>query len=331
MIEENDATKKGYRYSRSNLVFFAIVFVGWVAFFVLNPPRDAYSSGERLGTIISFFLFSTLFSWIAWMISKKSRSAASIVFNVLLTLGIMGQCSTHLQRAVKTQKINALVKEKNALKNYSGDSPEEIKELETNLASYRDQVESTFDQLIETSSGREAEFYGIMRDFARDSNRALVQFETSYTAVVDERVLNFSLLQDEQEMTEQKEIIRTYTNEAAIYKDFVAGNLDRLRVALKPLGETFPQSRGAISGAQKKFDQQVPTNNQLMDKHVEYGNAMIGIIDLLEENQGNWSYEEDIVTFEDDDASEKFNALVDEITGIEAAINSLTDKMLRNL
>ena len=284
-----------------------------------------------MGNITYLLLFPLLISWITWRLSKRNRSSASIAFNIALGMCLFGKVSTLFDSASKSHKFNALIEEKKLLKNYAGKSAEDSQGLEEDLEKFRSNIESTFTEMSKTSSGEESVYYSIMADLARQSIQENARFSDAFNAVLDESVLDYTILDNLKEIERQKEILQIYIDESLRNKEFTERTVERMIEAFEPLSEDLPIVKGTLRGARRKMDQQLPVVSPLMDAHAQYGSKLSSLLDVLKENLGQWEVKNGVVILHEEGASMRFDSINDDISQLEETINTLTDKVLEGL
>lgn len=329
MNSHSQGVKPTFKYSRSNKVFFAVVLIAWIALIVIAPPQNPFASGERFGVILFLWMFPTLFAWIVWLISRRSGLALSATFNICLALAVFGQIAQLSKKVQQSATLKNLQSYKQSLADVFEQEGIDGASIDDAKLQYYAKVRKTLEDLAGSTTGKESEFYSTMLKFSVESQNADMKRETAFTEVLDESILDFSTIHSTEELERQKQIIGGYVSQTIEYREFFLDSPDRAAKALEPFGDDFALAVGALRGAKNKYEQLTPEMVPYLEASIEYGNVMLQILDLLDDEMGNWSYGDEEVQFESDDVLSKFNNLVTRLQAVETTLNELSEKLVQ--
>ena len=122
-----------------------------------------------------------------------------------------------------------------------------------------------------------------------------------------------------------------YVEITKVYNEFIINMIPNLKKRLSVLGERNEYAVGAIKGVSNKNNLQMPIIKPLMQAHIEYGNNMIQVLELLQKNKNEWSYENDEMLIYSDDVLTKFNELFEVLGTNEESINELSTKLIETI
>jgi hypothetical protein len=196
----------------------------------------------------------------------------------------------------------------------------------TTLAQY-DEFDATmqmFNELSDQSTEEEAEFYKITRDYLQEGKLANDRWNESFDAVQAPRILDYAVLTSDEEIEYQKGVVRKYIDESIAAKKRSDNWVLNYKKRLSVLGADNDFAKGAIKGASERWAARQKVINPLTEAHIKYGNSLFKVLELLQDNKGDWSYQDNQLQFNNDDIRSKYNALSHSINGNAAIINSLS-------
>lgn len=317
--------------SKSNVFYYLIVAVVYVIVFSLGPEMTPRRSGYMMGALMGLFMFPSIVALIAWLISKRSKSAFSITFNVVLTIMVVGQISGLLNRVAKESKQQASLDNLSSAKEQMKIDFKEADDTESYNDAYDEFASSVKDelrQMSESTAGSERRFYELMEEFVAESEDFANSWSDSYFAIQDPRILDYSVLVNLEEFEYQRGVFRHYISLTHEYSDFISRMVPRLKNKLAELGPNSGLAKGAIEGAEENYIKQKPIFEKLMETHLSYGNNLMELVDFLESNLDKWSYQDDEILFSDDELIETFNQILNRAIEDEESINVLADQLV---
>jgi hypothetical protein len=322
--------KKQFALTKTNKAYFGIITVITFIFFLAFSNKAPESIGELTGRLASFALFPSFFAWIVWRLAGRQENGGSITFNILLTLIVIGQVGQIGNRHQQSQKIASLEVQKNEFKERLSTMDDPI-EFDSAYNEYADSVKGTFNELSQTSTGRDKQFFEIMNGFVSDVQSTAHNWNEAYNNILSERFFDLSRLNNDEEFDYQIRTATNYVEEAKTYADSLTNMLPDLKERLSIVGEGNEMAVGAIRGASKKYDLQKQISEPLMKAHIEYGNLFIQLLEILQQNKSMWAYENNEMSIYDDSVLSKYNVLIDILTKREESINRLSAQLLETL
>lgn len=322
--------RHNFTLSTSNKIYYGVLAIFFIAVYVAYAEKTPYITGRLAGILIAFLLFPSLFAWIAWHLSGKKEKGASLTFNIVLTLIILGVVGRYGDRRRAAQERSEIQKEKEVLKKALS-SAEDPAEIDTAYNKYVDSMRDRLNKLSETSTGQEKQLYETMNDFFNEMQTVTRNWWDSYHAVLSPRILDYSVLNSDEEFDHQKKVLSLYVeNSKANKKDFmdIVPNLKK-RLGVLDEGNKFMQE--ALKILTDKFLSKNKIFVPLMEAHIEYGKNMIQLLELLQNNKDEWVYENDELLIDSDDVLDKLNDLCEKLVVIESTITTLSAKWLDKL
>ena len=83
-----------------------------------------------------------------------------------------------------------------------------------------------------------------------------------------------------------------------------------------------------MRGLIKKDSLQKPIFVPYINAHIEYGQGIKEIVELLEKEEGKWNYENDILTFENSESQITYEKTLDKAIINEQVVDELSDKLI---
>jgi len=321
--------ESNFKLSKFNKKYFAVVALISVLLFVVFSGKAPSQIGEYIGRLIAYILFPTLFAWLVWRFAGRKEKAASVTFNIVLTLILLSQIGQFGKKQQQSQIGRELLEHKAEYKNAvtNSDDPEE------NAAAFdkfTDAVIADMNELSETGSGAEKEFFQFMSEYVSSSQLITQDWITASNMVQSPRILDYSLLTSSEEFDYQRGIIREYIEKSDIYLENFTSMIPNLKARLSVWGEGNSYVKDAIATT-KKFLALKPAFEPLMQAHIEYGNNLIQILDFLQKNKDKWAYEDDELLLDSDEMVSEYNKLATAMDNNAKTINTLTQKGIDQL
>ncbi|AUC15920.1 hypothetical protein BTO06_12505 [Tenacibaculum sp. SZ-18] len=320
--------KHPFKPSKSNIIYASIVAAIIVFFNIRIYGFDAYTFGMSIGSIIGIILIPTLLALLFWFILGRKENGGTTTFNVVLTLMLLGSISEFGQIAKDRQKlINDLQK---AVSEYKESTIANPDSTDSNYNVLSANVKNSIDDLIKSSVGEERKVWLALRDFFRKSDSTNIEWNKAYNAFAEPRILDFNRLNNKEEFEFQKQTVQEYINQSDHFKAFVENRIDYLKEQTKRIDKSNKAYKGFIKGLTKKDSVQKPIFMPYINAHIGYGQGIKKIIELLENEQGNWSYDNETETliFENSEAQTTYENILNDAISNEEIVNELSDKLV---
>ena len=328
-----------FRLSESNKFFYVVsaFIVGLI--FALKGDRSSYAFGYVVGTLFSMFLWPLFISWIAWLISGKKGKASIWTFNIVLGLSLSGQVLVEGGKFVYE-------KYGDDLKNFAASIESEVKKQEFKRTAgevenpgkvekaYDEYIDSLKDQassLAKSSSGKEKQYYEIMEKFTTDSNKVVKNWQLALTAAADPEILDCKYLTNDKAFNKQRIILLLYLDKTKKYQKFFDEMVEDLDKRLSVLGKESRLYKDGMKSVKEKVREQKVYFVPLMKAHVDQGNCLVKLLDLLRHNTDDWYYENSQVMFNDSELLDKFNGLIRELQSAKKVIHRNSAKLVETL
>jgi len=319
--------KEKFTLSKSNKIYFGVVAALSLVLFVASFDKTPYQIGELAGRLISFLLFPSLFAWIIWRLSGKKEKGGNVTFNIVLTLVLLGQIGQQGSNLQQSKILGEIQEQTDEFKKKAL-SMDPQSDFNASYNGFVESVEEGLSSLSETSTGTEKKLYEIMSEFTADTQITVQNWLKAYTAVQSPRILDYSLLDGDEEFEYQRNVLRSYIEQTRAYDKLFAHMIPDLRQRLNVLGENHALVKEAIKGAAEKYDLQKPIFEPLIQVHAQYGQNLIKTLDFLQRNMGEWSYDNEELLFSNENVLNEYNDLFEELRNNEATINTLSAKLL---
>jgi|GEM_PF-5075900 len=313
----------------SNGVLFGIFSLILIVLFVIYSEKTPQKIGMVTGSIVALVLWPAILSFILWLLTK-SKMAVTISFNVLIILVFLGNLAMRLPNREQIAALRQMEQEKEALKKIlsSTDDPEKTKAA---LDKYNENVQKSLGKMAQSSSGNEKQALEILKTFSAETEKATAKWRTTFDALGNPRILDYSQLKNPGEFDYQKNIAKTYIAETRIYVKYLQGMTATLTQRLSVVGLNDPFIKGVLDGATKKQQSQKAILDPLMNQHLALGNTFLEILDILEKKQSVWSANGGQLEINDPDTLRKVNTLVENIDKIKVKIDQYANELTKTL
>jgi hypothetical protein len=319
-----------FKLSSFNKKFIGVAALIFLLLFVVFSDKAPYQIGVLIGRLMVLFLLPTLFAWIVWRFTGRKKKAASITFNIVLSLILLGQIGQFGNRQQQTQTVRELQEIKAEFKKEvtNSDDPAVVSAA---FDKFSDSAIEGINELSETSSGDEKEFFKIMGEFASESQLMVQGWHTANNKVQSPRILDYSLLTSDGEFDYQRSILKEYIEKTVMYNEFFENLIPNIKARLSVLGEDNSYTKGAVDAATEKYFKQKPIFEPLMQTHIEYGNNLIQILDFLQKNEDEWAYENDELLLNSDELLSEYNKMAIVLESNIETINTLSNQLVNQM
>lgn len=318
--------KSPFKLSKWNIIFMVIATIVLLFIKITLNGFSAYTLGYSIGTVAGLFVIALLVALFFWFVTGRKKGGGTIAFNIVVLLMLFGsfkEMGTILNARSSTMNNlkNAITDFKEVQKN----NPDSINESYNNVSG---KAHEFVDQVLANSGGDEKQVFLVIKDYLKQSDSINIIWGAAYDSVMAPRILDYSLLTDADEYNYQLTVLDRYINTSANYKDFVLNRIHYVQERTTNLSPNSKVLKGFMTELSKKDYIQQPVFKPYIDTHITYGNNLKGIVELLKRENDKWSYEDDILYFENDAAEEQFTVLIKKITDNEAVLNELSDKLV---
>jgi len=317
--------KNGFRLSKINWIFTFIVIGISALIFLRRDGVNAYSLGYLFGSIITSAIIPIFFAFIVWLIRGKKPYSGTYTFNLVLFLlcfGIIKELG-----AINKEKTDGIDAITNSFSKYK----DKINKEEDDIEAYQEHitnVDSQLSKMIRNSSGNEQEVYKNLLKFSSINSIIMIGWQKAVDSVAQERILDYSLLNNPAEFEYQIGVLKYYKNQSELYKN----HFKNRKSIVVDLNKNIPKGnltlKGVMIGINKKDSIQKPIFEPFIKAHIDYSNDLLEIVDFFQNNQGKWNFKNDELTFSTVALEEKYSLFMNKITKVENRINTFTDKLI---
>jgi hypothetical protein len=321
--------KYPFKPSKANIIYAFIVAVVIIFFNIQIYGFDAYTFGMCTGSIVGVILISTLLALLFWFILGRKENGGTTTFNIVLTLMLFGSISEFGQIIKdRQQPIDDL---KKAVFEYKESTLANPDSTDSNYDQLSGNIKKSIDDLIKSSVGEERKVWLVLKRFFKKSDSINVEWNKAYNSFAEPRILDFRRLNNVREFEFQKQIVQEYINQSKYFKSFVENRVDYLKDQTKRIDKSNKTYKGFIKGFTKKESLQKTIFSPYINAHIEYGQGIKKIIELLEKEQGKWNYssETETLIFENSEVQTIYEHILNNVTVNERTVNELSDKLVK--
>lgn len=327
VIETNHMEEKkfGFRLSKVNWIF-ALTAIGISAvIFLRRDGINGFSLGYLLGSIVTLAILPLFFAFVVWLITGKKPYAGTYTFNIVLAFLCFGMMQ-ELGRISKEKSdgVDAITKSISEYKNKLNNEEGGIEAYQEHMGNVGDGIS----KMIRNSTGNEQLVYKNLQKFMSINNAVMIDWQKAVDSVGLDRILDFSLLNNQTEFEYQIGVLEHYKNQSEIYKNHFENRVSLLEELNKNIPKGNLTLKGVMTGINKKDSIQQPIFKPFIKSHIDYSNDLLEVVKFLQDNQGKWEIENDELTFSTIELEETFWTIVDKITEDENRINELNSKMI---
>jgi hypothetical protein len=138
----------------------------------------------------------------------------------------------------------------------------------------------------------------------QEDRKRVENWQKAWKALQEPWVFDFSSLQSKKDYARQRKVITEYVKQSN-------------------------ELRNYLLNMEQNSENRVEKLNKLplITMHIQYGNSMLAVLSLLEENQGKWTlYQDSVPIFRDNKLSDKYEELMTNMLANENEMNTLIEK-----
>jgi hypothetical protein len=172
------------------------------------------------------------------------------------------------------------------------------------------QFSQALDQAAKSSAGEDALVWKGSQAYLARIQTLQQAYQVASSNLTAARVLSTSNLTSRETIASRRAVVEEFIKCNADLKNFLGGGEDNFRAELVRQNVSPATIESAIAGFRKSSSVQVPVVTEIRSQDDRIGRGMLAVLDLLDENWGHWSYNQDTshVRFESQDLADQYNA-----------------------
>lgn len=321
--------KHPFRLSKSNKIYISIVVILYSIFKLISTRFSAHGVGEVIGFLIFVISAPLIFAYVNWLVNGRKKNGGTITFNITLSIVLIAQMGIYGNELNKIRNIRDIVDRKEKLKEEllrQGD----FANVDSINSEFSQSQSKNIDALIQLSSGDDKKAYQKVNVFRKNADSISTVWSNALNEVNKPRILDFSLLTNDEECEYQWSIVQNYLAKSLDYQVYFKNRITSFERSIKELTDRNNElAMGMLDGLTKKHQEQTPIFEPLIEAHINYGSGMADLIRHFQNQKGKWAFDkDDMLRFEDSDAQFKYENLIQDITKSENIINELSTKLI---
>lgn len=242
-------------------------------------------------------------------VSVFARAGAGLLLMALL-IAIVVSGFIHA-RALAQQNRQALQQVEAATTNLHSQALAALhdpKKHQVDLAGFEDSLNRAADQ----SHGSEAITLRATSSYVAELQSNRSSYDQALRELTSAKVLAVTNLLQRDQIQGRKAVVEKFLEANQKLKTFVAQGNSELQKILVDSGVSSDVVQSAAAGFDKKFMPQAPFLTKIRDTDERMGQAMLGILDLLDTRWGRWRYDRSTrkVRFDDQAALQSYNGFM---------------------
>lgn len=314
-----------FKLSKVNWIIALVIVVISGFIFLKSDGVNAYSLGILIGSIVVIGLVPLLLSILVWFIRGKKKFAGTYTFNIVLFFMTLGMIIEMVQ--LSRDKSNGL----NAISTSVSELKDEINATGARvsaIAKYTANVDDALTNMIALSTGNEQKVYVKLREFNQTNIGVLLDWQRSYDSVMEPRILNYEVLKAPSEFEYQISVLEHYKAKSNNYLN----HFEKRKPLLVTLFKDIPQENQTLKGIMREVNKQdsiqSPNFYPWIKSHLSYSENLIRLLNLLEKNNMNWTYENEKLIFNNTELENRYLEIIGNIADDEKNINVFADKLM---
>ncbi|MCP4710064.1 MAG: hypothetical protein GY869_15680 [Planctomycetes bacterium] len=321
--------KETFKVSKYNGLYLGIVLLVFSVLLFSNIAPDLTARNptitHKIAVLTSLILWPLFISWIFWRIFKKSSRAGSIAFAIMLTLAAHGQ----ILRPSNTQNNTV------ALDNFRQDTREKYNNFLEDPNANPIDIEGIYNEGMDAigSAARNKNdkiFVQVTQETMQENFKQNLQWLEYIDRMVEPEYIDWGKIETLEDLNQRKQIAQDYIHHSKEYIDYWKSTGKRMLIKFQETEIDQFYLNGAMDGFLNSFNANLELLESASKCHVERGQFYIEIFDLLETQWEKWELNQQskILVFEEDEASQLFNSIGNQITIKESQLMELSKKLV---
>jgi hypothetical protein len=315
-----------------NVVLFVVAAIYAIVASMYGGEMTAFKLGQATGKIFVLALIPILAGVIAWRCSgRKWRGgsiACSVTLVVVLLLDVMGSIVPPVDGPSAREILDGIEAKRDQVRRKAAES-DDPREIRKAGEEYLDSLRRGIDRWLEADTGLSKEASEVIVAWINETAVIGGAWSESFVSVESERVLDYSILTSDAEFERQRGVVHTYILKTIAYNELYENSGPDLKKRLAAVeGGDSDSVREFVEGVMESRLRAKPIMTPLMTAHIEYGRQMIEVLNLLQHNKDQWTYQNDKLLFADAAVETRFAELGAAMLQNEETINTLSQKIL---
>lgn len=195
-----------------------------------------------------------------------------------------------------------------------------------------DQVQGRLDEFGSASlSDREKQCVKLVSDFAGATKVAAGEWQDAVNMLQKEPVLEFSKKVDAADLNRRIATVEKYIAATKKYGAFAKEGIRKIRVDITALNDKYDSLGGYLEGVDTAEGMHDRSLHPVLAVHTQRGETTLKALRLLRDEYGSWSVGFFGVAFKDDETSDRYDKLIEQVGGSEAEINRLAQQVVEEM
>ncbi len=177
------------------------------------------------------------------------------------------------------------------------------------------QLQQSLNRAANKTSGETAALLRASQIYLGHMQACQRNYEQASRAVLAAKVLSAANLQKRGQIQDRKTLVLAFLNANDSFKAFLKNGEAHYLKELGNFNISAEQREAAVAGFRRTFTVQAPVIIEIREADDRMGEAMLGVLNLLDAQWGKWRYDTqaELVRFEDHGAVSQYNSLLAEI------------------
>jgi hypothetical protein len=317
--------KHPFKLSKTNIFYFVIVCLIFIAQHLLTARIDAEFIGYVFGIVVGLFTIPFLIGLLFWYIQGKKERGGTTAFNVMLTIVALSQLNLIVQENISKNREKLNVKQ--AIKEYKEELLTEPDSINAAYEKLFGKLNNGIDDLIEKSYGTEKNTLLVVKEFLLKTDSISTKWNSAHSEIINDRFFDVNLLKDKKECESQIILMNNFIEVTKEYRFFLFNREPIARKMFEKANAKEEVIKSYIQIIKNKEKLQKPYLIPYFESFIKYGEKMNLVLNILKNNK--WTYSNDNrVEFKNEEKQIEFQQIIDEISIIEDKVNSLQEKLI---
>jgi hypothetical protein len=180
-------------------------------------------------------------------------------------------------------------------------------------------------------SDREKQCVKLISDFAGVTKVAAGEWQDAVNTLQKEPLLEFSKKVDAADLNRRIATVENYIAATKKYGAFAKDGVRKIRTDITALNDKYDSLGGYLEGVDTAEGMHNRSLHPVLAVHTQRGETMLKALRLLRDEYGSWSVGFFGVAFKDDETSDQYDKLIEQVGKAEMEINRLAQQVVEEM
>ena len=271
------------------------------------------------GSLIGLLIVTLLPAWLGFLIGRRSRNVATVVFIAFLALGCYAYINASISRAKARQAVNDMESEIEQARQELRQNQDNNNGIDNGQRGMQtlDKMTAATDKAANSMNGEDARCMRVAGDIMQKLKGAMLPYDAALKDVIKESAMNPSWVKSKEDLGKARAHIKALQVQVKNLRDTFnnMGNYAAEQLKINNIGPA--NTRAFLDNFNPDFFKARTDFNTIRDQDEQMVQIMSQAADLLESNWGKWHMNSaHKIIFDSTTTTDQYNALYDQLQNL---------------